>query len=56
MTAARAVAAQAEQAIEAAASEQRNLDRQLSALAQRRDRLNEEKASIGSPMKRAWPT
>jgi chromosome segregation protein len=49
MTAARAVAAQAEQAIEAAASEQRNLDRQLAALAQRRDRLNEERASIGSP-------
>jgi chromosome segregation protein len=49
MTAARAVAAQAEQAIEAAASDQRNLDRQLAALAQRRDRLNEERASIGSP-------
>ncbi|MGB2818704.1 MAG: chromosome segregation protein SMC [Burkholderiaceae bacterium] len=49
MTAARAVAAQAEQAIEAAASEQRNLDRQLVALAQRRDRLNEERTSIGSP-------
>ncbi|MDH5207045.1 MAG: chromosome segregation protein SMC [Burkholderiaceae bacterium] len=49
MTAARAEAAQAEQAIEAAASEQRNLDRQLSALAQRRDRLKEERTSIGSP-------
>jgi chromosome segregation protein len=49
MTAARAAAAQAEQAIEAAGAEQRNLDRQLAALAQRRDRLSEEKASIGSP-------
>jgi chromosome segregation protein len=49
MTAARAEAALGEQSIEAAAAEQRALDRQLGALAQRRERLDEERASIGSP-------
>jgi chromosome segregation protein len=49
MTAARADAALAEQAIEAAAGEQRNVDRQLAQLQQRRERLDEERASIGSP-------
>jgi chromosome segregation protein len=49
MTAARAEAALSEQSIEAIAADQRNLDRQLAALGQRRDRLAEEKASIGSP-------
>ena len=49
MTAAQADAALAEQSIEAAAAEQRNADRQLAQLAQRRERLREEQASIGSP-------
>ncbi len=49
MTAARADAALSEQAIEAAAVEQRNVDRQLAQLQQRRERLDEERASIGSP-------
>ncbi|HTN50161.1 MAG TPA: chromosome segregation protein SMC [Burkholderiaceae bacterium] len=49
MTAARAQAALAEQAIAAAGAEQRNVDRQLGALQQRRERLAEEQASIGSP-------
>ncbi|HYM47726.1 MAG TPA: chromosome segregation protein SMC, partial [Burkholderiaceae bacterium] len=49
VTAAQADAALAEQSIEAAASEQRNADRQLAQLAQRRERLSEEQASIGSP-------
>ncbi|MGE5713624.1 MAG: chromosome segregation protein SMC, partial [Betaproteobacteria bacterium] len=49
MTAARAEAALSEQAIEAAAGEQRNVDRQLAQLQQRRERLDEERASIGSP-------
>ncbi len=49
VTAAQAEAALAEQAIEAAAAEQRNADRQLAQLAQRRERLSEEQASIGSP-------
>ena len=49
MTAARADAALTEQAIEAAAGEQRAVDRQLGQLAQRRERLAEERTSIGSP-------
>ncbi len=49
MTAARAEAALSEQAIDAAGAEQRNLDRQLAALQQRRERLAEEQTSIGSP-------
>jgi chromosome segregation protein len=49
VTAAQADAALAEQSIEAAAAEQRNADRQLAQLAQRRERLSEEQASIGSP-------
>ena len=50
VTAAQAEAALAEQSIEAAAAvEQRNADRQLAQLAQRRERLSEEQASIGSP-------
>ena len=49
ITAARAQAALAEQSIAAAAGEQRNLDRQLAALQQRRERLAEEQASIGAP-------
>jgi chromosome segregation protein len=49
MTAARAEAALSEQSIEAAAAEQRALDRQLGALAQRRERLAEERTSIGAP-------
>ena len=49
VTAAQADAALAEQSIEAAAVEQRNADRQLAQLAQRRERLSEEQASIGSP-------
>ncbi len=49
VTAAQADAALAEQSIAAAAAEQRNADRQLGQLAQRRERLSEEQASIGSP-------
>ncbi len=49
VTAAQADAALAEQSIEAAAAEQRNADRQLGQLMQRRERLSEEQASIGSP-------
>ncbi len=49
MTAARAQAALTEQAIDAAGVEQRNVDRQLAVLQQRRERLAEERASIGSP-------
>jgi chromosome segregation protein len=49
MTAARAQAAISEQAIDAAGVEQRNIDRQLAVLQQRRERLAEERASIGSP-------
>ena len=49
VTAAQAEAALAEQSIEAAAAEQRNADRQLAQLMQRRERLSEEQASIGSP-------
>ena len=55
MTAAQAEAALAEQSIEAAAVEQRNVDRQLGALAQRRERLAEEQASSARPMKRSSP-
>jgi chromosome segregation protein len=49
MTAARAQAALSEQAIDAAGVEQRNVDRQMQVLQQRRERLAEERASIGSP-------
>ena len=49
MTAARSNAALAAQSIEGAAAEQRNADRHLAQLAQRRVRLSEEQASIGSP-------
>lgn len=49
MSAAREIAAMAEKSIEVAASEQRNADRHLALLAQRRERLAEEQASIGSP-------
>ncbi len=49
MTAARAQAALSEQAIDAAGVEQRNVDRQMEVLQQRRERLAEERASIGSP-------
>ena len=49
VTAARSNAALAAQSIEGAAAEQRNADRQLAQLAQRRVRLSEEQASIGSP-------
>ena len=49
MTAARAQAALSEQAIDAASVEQRNVDRQLEVLQQRRERLAEESVSIGSP-------
>jgi chromosome segregation protein len=49
MTAVRAQAVAAEQAIEAAGVEQRNADRQLAMLQQRRDRLAEERTAIGAP-------
>ena len=49
MASARAEAALSEQAIEAAGAEQRNADRQLAVLQQRRERLAEEQTSIGSP-------
>jgi chromosome segregation protein len=49
LTAARAQAATAEQAIEAAGAEQRAFDRQLNALAQRREKLQEEKNQLGQP-------
>ena len=49
VTASQADAALAEQSIAAAAGEQRSADRQLAQLAQRRERLGEEQASIGSP-------
>lgn len=48
LTASRAEAALAEQSIEAAGSEQRNLDRQLSGLQQRRGRLDDEKRQLGA--------
>ena len=47
--AARAAAAQVEQAIEGVGAEQRSIDRQLSALAQRRERLQEERSHLGAP-------
>jgi chromosome segregation protein len=49
LSAARAQAALAEQAIEAAASEQRAFDRELGSLLARRERLQEEKAHLGAP-------
>ncbi len=49
MSAAREQAALAEQAIDAAGAEQRNVDRQLAVLQQRRDRLDEERRSLGAP-------
>jgi len=47
--AARAASALAEQAIEGAGAEQRSVDRQLAALAQRRERLQEERSHLGAP-------
>jgi chromosome segregation protein len=47
--AARAAAASAEQAIDGAGAEQRSIDRQLAALAQRRERLLEERSHLGAP-------
>ena len=47
--AARASAALAEQAIEGAGAEQRSVDRQLAALTQRRERLQEERDHLGAP-------
>ncbi len=47
--AARAAAAQAEQAIDGAGAEQRSVDRQLANLAQRRERLHEERSHLGAP-------
>ncbi|MGE5337426.1 MAG: chromosome segregation protein SMC [Gemmatimonadota bacterium] len=49
MGAARAEVAIAEQAIESTGAQQRALDRQLAALAQRRERLAEERAQLGAP-------
>ncbi len=49
MTAARAEAALAEQSIEAAAAEGRNLDRQLATIQQRRERLALERRQLGQP-------
>jgi chromosome segregation protein len=46
---ARAEAAIAEQSIEATGSEQRNLDRQLASLQQRRERLQQERRQLGQP-------
>ena len=48
MGGAREIAALSEQAIQAAASDQRNADRQLALLKQRRERLAEERTSIGA--------
>ena len=47
--AARAASALAEQAIDGAGGEQRSIDRQLAALAQRRERLQEERSHLGAP-------
>jgi chromosome segregation protein len=47
--AARAESALAEQAIDGAGAEQRSVDRQLAALAQRRERLQEERGHLGAP-------
>ena len=49
LAAAGAAAAQAEQAIDGAGAEQRSIDRQLGALAQRRERLQEERGHLGAP-------
>jgi chromosome segregation protein len=49
LAAARAASALAEQAIEGAGTEQRSVDRQLAALAQRRERLQEERGHLGAP-------
>ncbi len=49
MGSARTAVAMAEQAIEGASEQQRTIDRQLGALAQRRERLNEERAQLGAP-------
>jgi chromosome segregation protein len=49
LSAARSESALAEQAIEAAGSEQRAIDRQLGTLAQRRERLAEERRHLGAP-------
>ena len=47
--AARAASALAEQAIDGAGAEQRSIDRQLASLAQRRERLQEERSHLGAP-------
>jgi len=47
--AARAASALAEQAIDGAGAEQRSIDRQSGALAQRRERLQEERSHLGAP-------
>ncbi len=49
LSAARAAAAQAEQAIDGVGAEQRGVDRQLAALVQRRERLQEERDHLGAP-------
>ncbi len=49
LSAARAESALAEQAIDSAGAEQRGVDRQLAALAQRRERLEEERSHLGAP-------
>ena len=49
LSAARAQAAGAEQAIEAAGNEQRAFDRQLNVLSQRREKLLEEQKQLGTP-------
>jgi chromosome segregation protein len=49
LAASRSEAALAEQSIEAAGSEQRNLDRQLATLQQRRERLDDERRQLGAP-------
>ncbi|MDZ7653357.1 MAG: chromosome segregation protein SMC [Burkholderiaceae bacterium] len=49
LSGARSAAAMAEQSIDAAGAEQRNLDRQLATLAQRRERLQQERKQLGQP-------
>jgi chromosome segregation protein len=49
LSGARSAAAMAEQSIDAAGAEQRNLDRQLATLAQRRERLQQERQQLGQP-------
>jgi chromosome segregation protein len=49
LSVARSAAAMAEQSIDAAGAEQRNLDRQLATLAQRRERLQQERQQLGQP-------